>query len=193
MQRVCREGLMTDLEATKDSKSTETYKLSPLCYWAEFCHVFRNKVIMKEKKTFIIFLKLNCVSRNCKKRKKECFWKSGKKFPDFLPIYYCQNIYILPLLLAGACSSAGPPRDHSLLQASTCSGAGSLSGATGVYLLHHGPPWAAGGQPTSPWSSSRAAGENSLLWLPEHLLLPLSSLTLVSAELFLSHCLTPLS
>jgi len=31
--------------------------------------------------------------------------------------------------------------------------------AAGGYLLHRGPPWTAGGQPASPWSSSRAAGE----------------------------------
>jgi len=43
-------------------------------------------------------------------------------------------------------------------------------GATGGDLLHHGPPWAAGGQPVSPWSSSRAASEGSLLRHLEHLL-----------------------
>ena len=41
--------------------------------------------------------------------------------------------------------------------------------AAGGYLLHRGPPWAAGGQPASPWSSPWAAGE-SLLWCLEHLL-----------------------
>jgi len=41
---------------------------------------------------------------------------------------------------------------HSLLQISTCSGVGSLSRAAGGDLLHCGPPWAAGGQPASPWS-----------------------------------------
>ena len=41
--------------------------------------------------------------------------------------------------------------------------------AAGGYLLHRGPPWAAGGQPASPWSSPRAAGE-SLLRRLEHLL-----------------------
>ena len=34
------------------------------------------------------------------------------------------------------------------------------SWSAGGYLLHHGPPWAAGGQPASPWSALRAAGEN---------------------------------
>jgi len=57
--------------------------------------------------------------------------------------------------------SAGPGRSllqheaphggHSLLQASTCSGVGSLPWSTGGYLLH-GPPWTAGGQPASPLS-----------------------------------------
>jgi len=58
-----------------------------------------------------------------------------------------------PQVLAGACSITGSPRGHSFLQASTCSGMGSLPQATGGYLLHCGPPWAAGGQPASPWSS----------------------------------------
>ena len=41
--------------------------------------------------------------------------------------------------------------------------------AAGGYLVHHEPPWAAGGQPASPWSSPWTAGE-SLLWHLEHLL-----------------------
>lgn len=42
----------------------------------------------------------------------------------------------------------------------------------GGYLLHCGPPWAAEGESSSPWSSSWAAGE-SLLWnLNLFLLLP---------------------
>jgi len=40
---------------------------------------------------------------------------------------------------------------------------GSLAWTTGGYLLHCGPPWAAGGQPASPWSSSQVAREGSLL------------------------------
>jgi len=63
--------------------------------------------------------------------------------------------------------------------------------AAGGDLLHRGPPWAAGELPASPWSSPRAAGE-SLLWCLEHLL-PLLFLTFVSAGLFLSHSLNPLS
>jgi len=44
-----------------------------------------------------------------------------------------------------------------------------LPRAAGGYLLHRGPPWAAGGQPASPWSAPRAAGE-ALLWCLEQLL-----------------------
>jgi len=57
-------------------------------------------------------------------------------------------------VLAGACSSVGSPQGHSLLQASTSSGMRSLLRATGGDLLHHRPPWVAGEQPASPWSSS---------------------------------------
>jgi len=71
-------------------------------------------------------------------------------------------------ILSGACSSAGSPQGHSLLQASTCSSVGSLPPATGGYLLHRGPPWTAGGQSASPWSSSRVAREGFLLWHLEH-------------------------
>jgi len=95
-------------------------------------------------------------------------------------------------VLAGACSSAGSPQGHSFLQASTCSSVGSLPRAVSGYLLHCGTPWAAVAQPASPWPSPRAAREGSLLRHLEHLLPPPSSLTLVSAELFLSHRLTPL-
>jgi len=98
-----------------------------------------------------------------------------------------------PQALAGACSSVGSTWGHSLLQASTCSSMGSLPKATGGDLLHHGPSWAAGEQPASPWSSSCAAREDSLLQHLEHLLHPHSSLTLVSAELFLSPVFTLLS
>jgi len=48
-----------------------------------------------------------------------------------------------PQVLAGACSSMGSPRGHSLLWSSTCSGVGSL-------------PWR--GQPASPWSSPQVQG-----------------------------------
>jgi len=62
-----------------------------------------------------------------------------------------------PQVLPGACSSMGFPQGHSILQASTCSGVRFLPRG---YLLHRGPPWAAGQQPASPWSSPRAAGES---------------------------------
>ena len=65
--------------------------------------------------------------------------------------------------------------------------------AAGGYLLHRGRPWAAGGQPAAPWSSPRAAGESLSAPAPGAPPPPPSSLTLVSAELFLSHLLTPLS
>jgi len=55
-----------------------------------------------------------------------------------------------PQVLPGACSSTGSPQGQSLLQASTCSGMGSLPWAAGGDLLHRGPPWAAGGLPASP-------------------------------------------
>jgi len=48
-------------------------------------------------------------------------------------------------VLPGACSNAGSPQGHTLLQASTCSGMGSLPQAAGGDLLHCGPPWAARG------------------------------------------------
>jgi len=45
---------------------------------------------------------------------------------------------------------------------------GVLHGLQGGCLLQRGPPWAAGGQPTSPWSTPWAAGEFLLQHL-EHL------------------------
>jgi len=84
----------------------------------------------------------------------------------------------------------GSQQCHSLLQASTCSGMGSLPWATGGDLLHRGPPCTAGAQPASPWSSTQAARENSAP-ATRASLPPPSSLTVVSAELFLSHRLTP--
>jgi len=75
-----------------------------------------------------------------------------------------------PQVLSGACSSTGSPRGHSFLQASTSCGVGSLPWATGGDLLHCGPPWTAGREPASPWSSSGAAREGSLLRHLKHLL-----------------------
>ena len=50
---------------------------------------------------------------------------------------------------------------------------GSLPQATGGYLLHSGTPWTAERQTASPWSSSQAVREDSLLWRLKHLLHPL--------------------
>jgi len=59
-----------------------------------------------------------------------------------------------PQLLAGPCLSVGLPWGHSFLQAYTCFAVGSLPWAAVGDLFHCGLPWAAGGQPASPWSSS---------------------------------------
>jgi len=66
----------------------------------------------------------------------------------------------------------GPPRGPKPCQQTYSSMGSSLHGSAGPgrCLFHRGPPWAAGGQPASPWSSSLAAGEKSLLWHLEHLL-----------------------
>jgi len=66
------------------------------------------------------------------------------------------------------CSSVGPPRGHKPCQ-QTCSGMGSPEWAASRYLLHRGPPCAAGAQPASPWSCPWVAGE-PLRWRLEHLL-----------------------
>ena len=67
------------------------------------------------------------------------------------------------------CSSTGFPQGHSLLHMQPPALVWGRPRAAGGYLLHRGPPWAAGGQPASPWSSPWAAGE-SLLRCLEHLL-----------------------
>jgi len=69
-----------------------------------------------------------------------------------------------------------------------------LPWATGGYLLHCGPPWTAGEQPASPLvfiTSCKGRLSAPIFQAPPPP--PPSSLTLVSAELFLSHHLTPLS
>jgi len=86
-----------------------------------------------------------------------------------LPANLLRRGLLSPQVLAEASSNADSPWGHGLLRASTCSGVGSLPWATGEYLLHCGPPRAAGAQPASPWSSPWAAGE-SLPWHLEHII-----------------------
>lgn len=79
----------------------------------------------------------------------------------------CQITLWAPLsmglqILSGVCSSAGFPQGHSLHQA--VSPAFSPPWAGNGSLLHYGPPWVAGGQPLSPWSSPWAAGASLLLY-----------------------------
>jgi len=96
------------------------------------------------------------------------------KSPASKPAPAWAPLSVGPQVLAAACSSTGSPWGHSFLQASTCSGIGSLPQATGGDLLHRRPPWTTSGQPASPWSSSQAARENSLLQHLENVLpLPL--------------------
>ena len=72
--------------------------------------------------------------------------------------YPWKKLFCLPYYLKG------PAR--SLVQHELPTGSQPPSG---ILLLHHGLPWAAGEQPDLPWSFPRAAGE-SLLWHLEHLL-----------------------
>jgi len=74
-----------------------------------------------------------------------------------------------PQVLPGTCFSTSSPWGHSLLWASTCSSMGSSMDCRWIYMLHHGPPWAAGEQPASLWSAPWASGE-PLVWHKEHLL-----------------------
>jgi len=95
-----------------------------------------------------------------------------------------------PQVLPEVCFSAGFPRGHSLLWASTCSGVGSSIGLRWI----SDPPWTSMGCRGTVCLTMvfvMAAGESA----PVHggpSPLP-SSLTLVYAELFLSHRLTPRS
>ncbi|KAM9647659.1 uncharacterized protein ACIBXB_011011 [Morphnus guianensis] len=96
-----------------------------------------------------------------------------------------------PQVLPGACSSAGFPRGHSLLREPTCSGVGSSTGCRWI---------------SAPlWTSMDCRGTACLTMVfttgcrgisapaPGASPPPPSSLTLVSAGLFLLHVLTPLS
>jgi len=97
-----------------------------------------------------------------------------------------------PQVLAGVCSSMGFPWSHSLLQAYICSSMGSSTG----YRWISAPPWTSMGCRGTTCLTmvfiTGCRGKISALasGAPPP---PPSSLTLVSAELFLSHSLTPLS
>ncbi|KAM9590480.1 uncharacterized protein ACIBXB_005736 [Morphnus guianensis] len=96
-----------------------------------------------------------------------------------------------PQVLPGACSSAGFPRGHSPLREPTCSGVGSSTGCRWISA--------------PPWTSMDCRGTACLTMVfttgcrgisapvPGASPPPPSSLTLVSAGLFLLHVLTPLS
>ena len=75
----------------------------------------------------------------------------SKPAPAWAPL--STGLQVLP----GACSSVGFPWGHSLLQASSAPEWGPPR-ARGGYLLHLGPPWAAGGQSATPWFSPHAEG-----------------------------------
>jgi len=93
-------------------------------------------------------------------------------------------------VLPGACSSMGSPWGHSLLRASTCSSVGSSPGCR----WRSAPPWTSTGCRGTACPTmvcSMGCRGTSALAPGEPPLAP-SSLTLVSAELFLSHILTPL-
>jgi len=110
-----------------------------------------------------------------------------------LPANLLQHGLLCSQVLAGACSSEGLPTGSQLPSGIHLLWGGSIPCATGGYLLHHGPSQTAAEQPGSPRSSSRVAREVSLRRHFENLLPPPSSLTLMSAELLLSHSLTPVS
>jgi len=84
-------------------------------------------------------------------------------------------------------TSMSSPQGHSLLWASTCSGVLSSTGCRWISAPLW-TPWAAEGQPASPLSGCRGISAP----VPGAPPPPPSSVTLVSAKLFLSHFLTPL-
>ena len=92
-----------------------------------------------------------------------------------------------PQVLPGACSSAGFPRGHSLLRASACSGVGSSTGCRWISA----PPWTSMGcRGTACLTVVFPMGCRGISAPAPP---PAPSLTLVSAWLFFSHILTPLS
>jgi len=74
-----------------------------------------------------------------------------------------------PQVLPGACFCVDFPWGHSFLWMYLPAPAQGPPCAAGGYLPHCGPPWTAGGQPASLWSSPQAAGE-SLFQCPERFL-----------------------
>ncbi|XP_049649808.1 uncharacterized protein LOC126035336 [Accipiter gentilis] len=94
-----------------------------------------------------------------------------------------------PQVLPGACSSAGFPRGHSLLREPTCSGVGSSTG----YRWISAPPWTSlDCRGTACLTRVFTTGCRGIFApAPGASPPPPSSLTLVSAGLFLLHVLTP--
>jgi len=96
-----------------------------------------------------------------------------------------------PQVLPGACCSMGSPWGHCLLLVSTCCCVGSSTGRRWISA----PPWISMGcRVTAGLTtvfSMNCRGISALA--PGVPPTPPSPLTLVSTELFLSHCLTPLS
>ncbi|KAM9590844.1 uncharacterized protein ACIBXB_005893 [Morphnus guianensis] len=96
-----------------------------------------------------------------------------------------------PQVLPGACSSAGFPRGHSLLWEPTCSGVGS---STGCRWISAPPRTSMDCRGTACLTMVFTTGCRGISALaPGAPPPPPSSLTLVSAGLFLLHVLTPLS
>jgi len=115
----------------------------------------------------------------------------GVTSPARKPAPAWASLSTAPQVLAGACSSVGSPQGHSLLRASTCPGVGSSTGCR----WGSAPPWASMGCRGTACLTmvfiTACRGSSALA--PGAPPAPPSELTLVSAELFLSHCLTPLS
>jgi len=116
----------------------------------------------------------------------------GITSPDSKPAPAWAPLSMGPQVLPGACFSMGSPWSHSLLQASTCSSVGSPTGCRWIATLL----WTSiGCRGTACLTMVFIMGCKGKLTAPGSQAPPPppSSLTLVSAELFLSHCLTPLS
>jgi len=91
-----------------------------------------------------------------------------------------------PQILPGPCSSVGSPWDHSLLRASTCSSVGSSTGWRWISA----PPWTSMDcRGTAYLTIVLSTGCREICAPAPGACPPLSSLTLVSAQLFFSHSL----